>query len=281
MKKNKLKSVFNHVAILIVIAGFFTIGNKSQAQSYDGGAGLFYGYVGTTIADINTGADFEITGINVPEEYTRIELEKDLDFPSSSALLYVKAMAGGSFQVVASYMSLHRSGEKNITRDFAYADQVYNVGANVKGYFNTDYYAATLRYSFLHNDRITAGISLGGRYLKLAAGIDANSNGVAFARDGTFDIPVIVPGVHASVHVIPALLLRGSLEYFELELSGTKGMAADAQISAEFYLFKFLGAGIGYSYIDLKGEGLPENSLYLKNINYTVKGLNIFAAFRF
>jgi hypothetical protein len=39
--------------------------------------------------------------------------------------------------------------------------------------------------------------------------------------------------------------------------------------------------GVGYSYIYLRGEGLPDNDLYLKDVNYTIEGMNFFAAFRF
>jgi hypothetical protein len=178
-------------------------------------------------------------------------------------------------------MSLHRSGDANLVKKFAFGDSIYEVGANVKGFFNIDYYSGTIRISFVKNPLATAGISLGGRYLKINAGIDATSYGYQFSREGSFNVPVIVPGVHGSVYPLPGVLVRGSIEYFSLKIKDTKGKVVEGNISAEYYFLKYLGAGIGYTVTDISAEGLPENDVYLKDIDYSVKGLFVYAAFRF
>ncbi len=273
----KIFSPLKHSIVLFFLSGV----SITNAQPYEGGRGLIYFYAGISTVDVNTKAVFEITDPNIPVTNTTLELENDLNFLSSNSLFYFKVLAGGRFQFVGSYFSLHRTGDSYLTRDFSFGDQSYTVGARVKGYFNTDYYSGTLRFSILHKAKATAGISLGGRYLRLEAGLDANSNGASFVRDGSYDVPVVVPGIHGSFYILPSLLARGSVEYFEIDLNNTKAKVTEWQISAEYYLLRYLGAGIGYGYSDLRGEGLPDNPLFLKDVNYTVKGMNFFVAFRF
>jgi hypothetical protein len=274
--KKSLKICLN----LIVVAILLNI-NTAVSQPYNSGTGLIYVYGGITKASVNTTAKFEITNPAIPDINTSLQLEKDLAFSESPSLFYFRILAGGRFQFAGSYMSLKRSGDSYLTRNFSIGDQSYSVGAHVMGYLNTQYFSGTVRGSILYNPKVTAGLSLGVRYYKLKAGINASSGSLSFVKDGTFDVPAIVPGIHASCYPLPSLLLRGSLEYFQLKLSHTTATVVDAQISAEYYILKYLGVGVGYSYLDLRGEGLPDNDLYLKDVNYTIEGMNFFAAFRF
>ncbi len=274
--------LFSKLVITLFITAF--ISKYGSAQPFSGGLGWVYLYGGLQSAKVNTSALFDIDpqiSALYPEISTELDLEDDLNFPSSSNLFYVRGIAGLRLQAAVSYMSLHRNGDGNLTRQFAFGDSVYTVGAHVAGYFNTDYYSATLRGSIIRNKKITAGISLGARYLKMTAGIKADSYGLTFSDDGKFNIPLIVPGVHASVYVIDNLLVRGSLEYFSLKYKDAKGKVVEGQISAEYYLLKYLGAGIGYSLLDISADNLPHNDIYLKDIDYSVKGMFWYVAFRF
>jgi hypothetical protein len=266
------------VFFLLLITSF----SGTFAQSHSGGPGLIYVYGGLNMANVNTSAYFDITNPLIPSSVkTTLDLEDDVAFPSKSNLMYAKVIAGGRLQFVGTFFSLHRTGEKHITESFAFGDSVYSVGALVKGVFNTDYYSGTLRVSIIKNPIVTAGLSIGARYLKMDAGIDAQSYGYSYVAAKKFNIPLIVPGVHASAYALPGLLVRGSLEYFSLKISGTKGKVVDAQLSAEYYFLKYLGAGVAYNLLDITAEGLPDNSLYLRDVKYSVKGITLFAAFRF
>jgi hypothetical protein len=269
--------IYIHLIVALLLLSI----KNGIAQPYNSGLGLIYVYGGFTKASVNTTAKFEITNPAIPDVNTTLQLEKDLDFAESPSMFYFRILAGGRFQFAGSYMSLKRNGDSYLTRNFSIGDQSYTIGARVMGYLNTQYFSGTVRGSILYKPSVTAGLSLGVRYYKLKAGINASSGGTSFIKDGSFDLPAIVPGVHASFYPLPSLLIRGSLEYFQLKLSHTTAKVVDGQISAEFYILKYLGAGIGYSYLDLRGEGLPDNDLYLKDVNYTIKGMNFFVAFRF
>jgi hypothetical protein len=272
MKKN--------ILLLFIVSLPFAV----FAQPYSAGKGLVYVYAGMTFANLNTSALFDVSpevAQNYPSFSTTLDLEDDLGFPSNSNLFYVKALVGGRFQGVVSLFSLHRNGEALLTKSFAFGEHTYNVQARVKGYFDTDYYSGTIRYSIVKNPLATAGLSLGFRYLRFNAGIHADSLGVVFDESGSFDVPVAVPGIHGSIYALNNTLVRGSLEYISLKLGDTKGTVLEAQLSVEYYLLRYLGIGVGYSITHLEAEGLPDNPIFLKNIDYKVDGLQAFAAFRF
>lgn len=283
MKKMKRKRVAVKIVFSTIIFALCMYSFELMAQQYTNGKGIIYAYAGNTFANVNTSAVFKLdpTIQHIPEKNTTLGLENDLNFSSSPTVFYCKVLVGGRLQISGSYMTLHRNGDASLKKDFAVGDQSYTLGASVKGYLNTDYFSTSMRLSLLYNPKATAGISFGGGYLRLKAGIDANSNGYSFKQDGAFDVPIIVAGVHGSVNILPGLMLRASIEYFELKYKNTKGKVIDGQISAEYYLLKFLGAGIGYSLTDFRIDGLPENDLYLSDVRYTIKGLNAFVAFRF
>jgi hypothetical protein len=272
--KERFSNYFTPILLIIICV------NNSFAQPFQSKKSI-YGYVGTSTLNVETKAVFDISGLNIPETNSTLTLENDLGMPASNTVLYLKFIAGGRFQVAGSYYSLHRTGEDYLQRDFAFGNHSYTVGAYVKGYFNTDYISGTLRFSILYNEKFTAGISLGGHYLKLKAGLDVDTNGISFVRDGSFNVPVIVPGIHGSFYLLPAVLFRGSLEYFKITLKNTSAKVIEGQISAEYFILTNLGAGVGYSYMDLRGEGLPDNDLYLRDVNYTLNGVNFFVACRF
>jgi hypothetical protein len=178
-------------------------------------------------------------------------------------------------------MTLHRSGEGELKKNFAFGDSTYVIGSVVKGTLNTDYYSILLQYSFFNSEKFRAGLSLGFRGMKVKAGIDAYSYGLSFKREESYSIPVILPGAHFSLYVLPSLLLRGSAEFLSVRINDMHGQIGDAQISLEKYIFKFLGAGAGYSYSKISASNIPENQAYLKNIDYTLQGFTFFAALRF
>lgn len=266
---------FVSISILLLMLGSkFNV----KAQPFEGGNGFLYLNAGMMKANVTTDAYFDA---NIPNVNTTLSLEDDLNFVSDPSLLYLKAHVGGLFQVVGSYQSLHRSGQSRLTKSFAFGDSVYQVGANVDGYFNTDLYSASMRFSIIRNELATAGLSLGLRYLKMEAGVDAESYGQHFIRDGSFNLPIPVVGAHASVYILPRLLGRASLDYFSITIDGTKGKSVDASLSGEYYLLKYLGVGAAFTYFSVDAENLPENDLYLRDIKYHVSGLSLYAALRF
>lgn len=268
------------IFIVLLLIGSFA----ASAQKNESGLGLFYLYVGETNANLNTNAKFSVSQEVLdyyPSISTAIDLEDDLNFPSTSQLFYIKGIAGRRFQVAATFFSLHRSGGSTLSKTFAFGENTYTVSAPVSGYFNTDYYSASLRHSFLRNEIVSAGLSLGFRYMKIAAGIRADSMGYVFDKSGSMDIPSVVPGVHASVSPLDNLLIRGSFEYISLRLNKTTGTVLEGNLSAEYYLLKYFGVGIGYSITNLKAEGLPDNDIYLEDVNYSAGGLQLYAALRF
>ncbi len=268
-----------HIPYPLTVLFFLSFSlNVSKAQPFEDKKIPVYVYGGLMYAKINTFAYFNA---NIPGVNNTLDLESDLDFPSSAVFPFIKIIPGKSFQFSAGYQRLYRNGNSELRREFAIGDSVYSFGSEIKAYFNTDYYTFNLQYAIIHSLKVRLGLSLGFRYLNLKAGIEATSYSQVFKRDGKFNIPVILPGVQTSFYLLPNTLIRGSIEYLAISFKQTKGNFTEAQVSVEQYLLKFLGAGIGYSFNEIKVKNIPDNDVYLKDVNYNWKGLTLFAALRF
>jgi hypothetical protein len=259
-------------AIAAILISLLTFQNSFAQKPF------LYLYGGTSLTGLTTSAYFEsdIPGIN-----TSLNLEDDLSLPDNKALVFIRTIVGTRLQLDFSYLSVKRSGSNLLSRQFAFGDSVYQVGTDASGYFNTKIYSGTIRLAFINNSKASAGISLGGRYLKMGFGVKALTYGVTYERNETFNLPLFMPGVHASFSPVSAVMIRGSFEYFRLVYSGAKGKIMEAKVSAEYYFNHFLGAGIGYNIIDYSAENLPDNDIFIRDVNYKLRGVNLYAAFRF
>lgn len=263
---------------LPVLISFFLYANNSSAQPFAEKRIPVYFYAGLTYADISTKAVFDANAYGVNSE---LSLEDDLGFSSRKVFPFLKIIPGGRFQFSGSFASLHRQGEANLKKQFAYGDSVYTIGSNIKAYLNADYFSLLLQYSIFHKANFNAGFSLGLGYSILKAGVDATSYGLSYKKDVSLNVPVLLPGVHINVYILPNTLIRTSAEFLSIKINDSNGKIRAAQISIEQYIFKFLGAGVGYSINKIEAENLPKNDAFLRDLEFESKGFSFFAALRF
>lgn len=276
MNRTALDMLFVRLPLLICL--LFSGLTRLYSQPFPEKKLPVYFYVGAMFPEIKTVATFDqiVPGVN-----TTLSLEDDLNFSSKTMFPFIRFIPGGRFQAAFSYMILHRKGEADLKQQFAFGDSVYSVGTNVKGYLDTDYYSLLLQYSIFNVAAFRAGVSLGARYMKIKAGFEAYSYGLSFKRDESYNIPVLLPGVHVSAYIFPNTLFRGSAEFLSVKINDTNGKIANAQISLEHYFLKFVGGGVGYSFNRIEATNIPENEAYLRDIEYQLKGFTFFAALRF
>jgi hypothetical protein len=159
-------------------------------------------------------------------------------------------------------------------------DNSYTVGANTNSIFNTRLYAASLRLSILRTRWATAGLSLGARWLEMDASVSAQVDGFRFSEGEDMTLPMLLPGLHGSVNILPRLMLRGSYEHFGINLANVRGDVIEVNASAEFYVLKYLGIGAGYTYLNYDASKLPSND-FLRSFSYRMEGMTLFVAGRF
>jgi hypothetical protein len=263
--------------VLALVIGLRSI-CLAQGNEADVRTAWVYLYGGIYMPNIST----EVT-IN-PEELgvsTTLNLEDELNFPDKPSVFYFKTILGKRAQFAFSMFNLKRDGSNYITRTIIFAGSTYEAGAFVQSYFNTKYYSGTFRYALLYNPIASAGLSLGARWMNINAGITATSQGNTISRDISLPVPVVLPGIFGSVQIIPSLFGRISAEYLKLNIKGVDARALDAQVSAEYFLLRNVGAGVAYSITNFKADDLPENDASIRNVAYSLKGFSFFAAFRF
>lgn len=239
---------------------------------------LIYLYGGISIPNISTDVTIDSKEFGTS---TTLHLEDELKFPDHPSLFYFKTILGTRAQFVFSVLNVKRDGNNYITRSITFADSVYEAGAWVQSYLNTIYYSGTVRYAFLYNPNASAGLSLGARLMNISAGITATSQGTTISKNLSIPVPVILPGVFGSIQIIPSLFSRISAEYLKLNIKGVDARALDAQVSAEYFLLRNVGAGVAYSIINFKAENLPENDVSIRDVAYSLNGFSFFAAVRF
>ena len=96
-----------------------------------------------------------------------IDLEDALDLDASSLVL----RGTGSFRfgerrqhtIVYDYFRIHRKATKILEADLEFGDYIYPVGTRIDSKFNLSIIRAKYEYSFLQDDRVSMGFSLGMR----------------------------------------------------------------------------------------------------------------------
>jgi hypothetical protein len=212
---------------------------------------------------------------------TTLNLENELGFDKTKAMLRFQAIVGRGSQIALSFMNIDRNGSAILTRDIAFDDTVYHVGANANAYFNSQIFGVSWRLSIINNPIITAGLSIGGKWIQAETGINVQSGELIYSRDVKAGVPVPLAGLHASVNITPQLMGRASAEYLHLSIRGYSATAEDYRIAAEYYFLKNLGAGIGYSFMKYQVNKFPFNNDFSGEIDYSLKGFSFLLAARF
>lgn len=214
-------------------------------------------------------------------EGTTLNLEEELGFDRTAKQFRLRGMLGSNSAFEFSYMNIRRTGNAFLERDITFGDTVYHAGAFTNAYFNSKIYGATWKFALFSNDVVTAGLSLGARWLQVEAGIELTAEGVSYKEDKGAEFPVFMPGIHGSVYLTPRLLTRLSLEYLHLHISNFDATSADYRLSVEYYLLKNFGIGAGYSFTKFNITDLPLNKDFAGEVIYSLRGFGVYAAIRF
>jgi len=175
----------------------------------------------------------------------------------------------------------NRSNDTSLDRRITFGDTTYDVGAEVKTRFNTGLYKLSYRYSFVRNERIDLGASVGlsaivSRLRISGEGSVDNSSESFESTSRRVIAPIPVLGAQMDLKIVKSLFFRLTGDYFHINVSGVEGRFSDGRASLDWYPFKHFGFGAGYNRVSLRAEDSDGDNYDLK---YSFDGALAYATY--
>ncbi|MEP9357137.1 hypothetical protein [Sphingomonas sp. KR3-1] len=204
-------------------------------------------------------SDVAVNNVAHPNIATDIDLESDLDLSDRKVLPAVSAgVRLGRFVIGAEYYSLRRSGDHAITRDITFDDVTYPVGVTVSSEFNSDIYRLTVGYDIVRKKNLELGLALGGHITNFEVGLSgqgtvAGSTVVTGeARKKSVLAPLPTIGAYGALGIAPRLMLTARADWLSIKIDDYKGRLWNVQAELNYRLFRNVGIGVMYRYVDYR-----------------------------
>lgn len=201
----------------------------------------------------------QVANVAHPNIATDIDLESDLDLADRKVVPAVQAGARfGRFVIGAEYYALHRQGSRSITRNITFDDVTYPVGATVSTEFNSDIYRLTVGYDIVKKKNLELGLALGGHITNFEVALSGTGtvSGSAVvtseARKKSVLAPLPTVGAYGAVGLAPRLMLTARVDWLQLKIDDYKGRLWNVQAELNYRLFKNVGIGVMYRYVDYR-----------------------------
>ncbi|NYT39694.1 hypothetical protein HZY97_02905 [Sphingomonas sp. R-74633] len=201
----------------------------------------------------------QVANVAHPNIATEIDLESDLDLSDRKVLPAVNAgVRLGHFVLAAEYYSLRRSNSHAIERDLTFDDVTYPVGATVSSEFNSDIYRFTVGYDIVKQENVEFGLALGAHVTNFEVGLSgqATVSGspvlTTEARKKSVLAPLPTLGAYGAVKLVPRLMLSGRVDWLSVKIDDYKGRLWNVQAEINYRIFKNVGIGVMYRYVDYR-----------------------------
>ncbi len=205
---------------------------------------------------------------------TTIDLEDDLDLDDNKSTYYLSfawRMSGRHF-LEFEYFNLDRRGTATLTGAIAFGEEVFDFGAEVKSFFDTDVTRVSYAYLLKDTDKFAFALSAGLHITDLHTGIsEINSQfseeSVAVAAV-TAPLPVL--GVTGAWRISDKWFMYGRLQVFRLTFEDFSGRLDHASVKLEYGMFDHVGIGVGY---DMFALGVDvDRKLWNGDVTFSFKG---------
>lgn len=253
----------------------------AQAEALDD---RFWLQVSGYWAGIDT--DIQVSPASNPDAGTRIDLEDDLGLDDNEFLPAVLAGArlGSSFQIVGEYYSLGRDTTHTLERDIVIEDVTYPASASITAGFDTDIYRLTIGWAFVRQPDLQVGGAIGLHATNVALTIEGegrigNSGVTVQQRRQDFLAPLPTLGLFATFEPIERLTIGARIDYLSLSIGDYDGRLINMQASAAYRVFRNVGIGIAYRYVDYRVDA--EKERFTGRFAYRFSGPSIFLEFGF
>jgi len=251
-----------HLRILAAIgaAAVITLASPAAAQSYGDVKGMderFRLDLGGFFQKFDTTLRLDSATLG---QGTEINLEDDLGQESNKTTFrasgYWRFGRHGRFDF--GVLTIARSATRTISKDIQFGDHVYRAGATLDSKLTATQVDAYYAYSFVNTGELELGAKLGFSVLFNSAEI--NGSGTITGPGGTVsgsrasdDRSVVAPipaiGAYGRFTLLPGLLISGHVQGLpNVTISGYSGESVDAGGTLDWYPWKNVGFGGGYSY---------------------------------
>ena len=156
-------------------------------------------------------------------------------------------------KVRAMIFSTSRSNSREFDQDIEWEDEVFPVGAKIKGEVDFAVYQVAYEYLFLRRESWELGASVGVHYTtfetKLSATVDTGGTAGSGTRkaDADLNAPLPVIGLHGTWGLGHNLWLDGTAQFFSLSIDEYDGSLQDYRIGLVWQPKSWAGIGIGYN----------------------------------
>ena len=210
---------------------------------------------------------------------TALDMESDLGLEDSDDLWQLDARLRFSkrFAMEASYFEIGRSGQSTLSTTVNFGDTSFPVSADAETEFDTDILAASLRFSFIHNDTMELAGSLGAYWMTVDAGITVPS--LSLTESGDVGAPLPLLGMDFRFNFLPKLALNVRGRYFGVDIEDIDGSLTNFNIGLQYDVFDFFGIGLGYESFDF--DVTSNNADFPGFLRFEYKGPKIFTTFQF
>jgi hypothetical protein len=197
---------------------------------------------------------------------TEINLEDDLGQDSRKTSFradgYWRFGRHGRFDF--GVLSYNRSATHTIAKDIEFGDHVYHAGATVDSQMRTTQVEAYYAYSFVNTGEVELGAKLG--ISAIFESVEFNATGSITGPGGTVSgnrasdsrsvvAPIPGIGVYGRFTLLPGLMISGHVKGLPtVTISDYSGSMVDAGAFLDWYPWKNVGFGGGYSYTKLTFE---------------------------
>ena len=206
---------------------------------------------------------------------TQIDLENDLNLEEkkSSSYFELSWKIKGPHALEVERFSLNRKGFETLTAEIRFGEEIYEAGATVSSYFNTDVTRISYAYIFKSANRFGLAVSAGLHITDMEVGIDEIQPIVQSADDlavAEVTAPLPVIGLSAGYNITDRLAIFGRAQIFRLEFNEYRGTLDHATIKLEYDLSKHFGLGLGYDLFDINVDA--EKPAYTGSVRFRFHG---------
>jgi hypothetical protein len=156
-------------------------------------------------------------------------------------------------KVRAMIFSTSRTDSREFDREIEWEDEVFPVGAKIKGEVDFAVYQVAYEYLFLRRESWELGASAGIHYTtfetKLSATVETQGGAVSETRkaDADLNAPLPVIGLHGTWGVGHNLWLDATAQFFSLSIDEYSGNLQDYRIGLVWQPKSWVGVGVGYN----------------------------------
>lgn len=272
LERISLRRGFKRACLFMATCGALTTSTAAQAQTLDNDYWIsvmaFYPKIDTNVRVAANGPTQAVS--------TDVDFEKDLNLDDDEVLPSVTAGARfGRVIVGADFYKLKRNGSIDLAREITFDGATYPVAASMRSEFDSDIYRLTVGYSLVRKPTLELGVALGAHVTKfdmsVAGQVSAGGGGVQTEvrrRDVLAPLPTL--GAFGVWKVAPRLEINGRVDYLSLKIDDYDGRLVNAQIGANYSIFRNVAIGAVYRYVDYR-LGI-DKTRWDGRIRYKLKG---------